>query len=152
MRFTEQTRYAIRVLVACAERYPGSVRAADLAVETGITEFNIFKLFKTITRAGFVETIRGRSGGVRLAVPPSALSLGQVVRALEPRFQACGPAALMREPGERIDALIEERLGLGVRAALGVLDGISIGSVAEQKQTLDARDTMARGASDAGAV
>lgn len=129
MRFTEQTRYAVRVLVACARRYPLSVRVSDVAVETGITEFNIFKLLKTVTRAGLVETVRGRAGGIRLARAPDEVSLGHVVRALEPRFQACGPASLMAVPNAEIATLetrIEEAIGRGVGASLKVYDSISI--------------------------
>ena len=87
MRLTEQSRYALRVLAHCAERHPALAKVATIAAVTGITEQNIFKLIKTLTKAGFVETIRGPHGGVRLAMAPKAIRVGQVIRAIEPRFQ-----------------------------------------------------------------
>src|ERR671936_2802921 len=91
MRLTEQSRYALRVLAHCGERHPALAKVATIATVTGITEQNIFKLIKVLTKAGFVETIRGPHGGVRLAMPPKAIRVGQVIRAIEPRFKACGP-------------------------------------------------------------
>ena len=81
MRLTEQSRYALRVLAHCAERHPALAKVAAIAAVTGITEQNIFKLIKTLTKAGFVETIRGPHGGVRLAMAPKAIRVGQVIRA-----------------------------------------------------------------------
>src|SRR2546421_7724552 len=91
MRLTEQSRYALRVLAHCAERHPALAKVATIAAVTGITEQNIFKLIKTLTKAGLVQTIRGPHGGVRLAMAPGAIRVGQVIRATEPRFKACGP-------------------------------------------------------------
>lgn len=129
MRITEQTRYALRVLAACAQRYPNRIKVSDLSRETGITEFNIFKLMKTIARNGLVETTRGNVGGVRLALPPEQISIGRVVRMLEPRFQTCGPAELFQNEGDEagaIDASIRSALGSGIHAFLRELDGRSI--------------------------
>ncbi len=86
MRLTEQSRYSLRVLAHCAERHPALVKVAAIATATGITEQNIFKLIKVLTKGGFVETIRRPQGGVRLAMAPSAIRVGQVIRAIEPRF------------------------------------------------------------------
>ncbi len=95
MRLTEQSRYALRVLAHCAERHPALAKVATIAAITGITEQNIFKLIKVLAKAGFVETIRGPHGGVRLAMAPKAIRVGQVIRAIEPRFKACGPLGQM---------------------------------------------------------
>src|ERR1044072_2991469 len=101
MRLTEQSRYALRVLAHCAERHPALAKVAAIAAITGITEQNIFKLIKVLAKAGFVETIRGPHGGVRLAMAPKTIRVGQVIRAIEPRLKACGPRDRMMsaEPG-----------------------------------------------------
>jgi hypothetical protein len=51
MRLTEQSRYALRVLAHCAERHPSLAKVATIAAVTGITEQNIFKLIKVLTKA-----------------------------------------------------------------------------------------------------
>ena len=115
MRLTEQSRYALRVLAHCAERHPALAKVATIAAVTGITEQNIFKLIKTLTKAGFVETIRGPHGGVRLAMAPHAIRVGQVIRAIEPRFRACGP--------------LDRTIGRGIAAFMETLDQTSIAAL-----------------------
>ena len=128
MRLTEQSRYALRVLAHCAERHPALAKVATIAAVTGITEQNIFKLIKTLAKAGFVETNRGPHGGVRLAKPPSAIRVGQVIRAIEPRFRACGPmdAMLSEEPVSAVERELDRTIGLGIAAFMETLDKTSI--------------------------
>src|SRR2546430_16621523 len=91
MRLTEEGRYALRVLADCAGGHPVLAKVATIAKVTGITEQNIFKLIKTLTKAGLVQTIRGPHGGGRLAMAPGAVRVRPGIRAIEPRFQACRP-------------------------------------------------------------
>jgi len=128
MRLTEQSRYALRVLAHCAERHPALAKVATIAAVTGITEQNIFKLIKTLAKTGFVVTNRGPHGGVRLAKPPSAIRVGQVIRAIEPRFKACGPidAMLSDAPVSAVERELDRTIGLGIAAFMETLDKTSI--------------------------
>jgi Rrf2 family protein len=128
MRLTEQSRYAVRVLAHCAARHPALAKVAAIAAETGITEQNIFKLIKTLAKAGFVETNRGPHGGVRLAKAPNAIRVGQVIRAIEPRFKACGPmdAMLSEEPVSAVERELDRTIGRGIAAFMEALDETSI--------------------------
>ena len=63
MRLTEQSRYALRVLAHCAVQHPALAKVATIAAVTGITEQNIFKLIKTLTKAGLVKPFVGHGGG-----------------------------------------------------------------------------------------
>jgi Rrf2 family protein len=128
MRLTEQSRYALRVLAHCAERHPALAKVATIAADTGITEQNIFKLIKTLAKAGFVVTNRGPHGGVRLAKPPNAIRVGQVIRAIEPRFRACGPmdAMLSEEPVSAVERELDRTIGCGIAAFMETLDKTSI--------------------------
>lgn len=137
MRLTEQTRYALSVLATLAAHHPRRLRAAELSEATGITAFNIFKLMKTVTKAGFVRSTRGRGGGLALAIAPEALSVGRVVRALEPRFRTCGPAELMARPDGAsfpVDLAVDEALGRGFGAFLDMLDTVTIDALALNAQ------------------
>ena len=131
MRLTEQSRYALRVLAHCAERHPALAKVATIADVTGITEQNIFKLIKTLTKAGLVQTIRGPHGGVRLAKAPGAIRVGQVIRAIEPRFKACGPLdqMLSEEPVGAIDRELDRTIGRGIAAFMETLDRTSIAAL-----------------------
>ena len=131
MRLTEQTRYALHVLAYCAARHPALAKVAAIAAGTGITEQNIFKLIKTLTKAGLVETIRGPHGGVRLAMAPKAIRVGQVIRAIEPRFKACGPLDLILsdQPVSAVERELDRTIGRGIAAFMETLDQTSIAAL-----------------------
>jgi Rrf2 family protein len=131
MRLTEQSRYALRVLAHCGAQHPALVKVADIALATGITEQNIFKLIKTLTKARLVETIRGPHGGVRLATPPGAIRVGQVIRAVEPRFKECGPLELIMSeaPVSDIERELDRAIGRGIAAFMEALDQTSIAAL-----------------------
>jgi Rrf2 family protein len=131
MRLTEQTRYALHVLAFCAAQHPTLAKVAAIAVGTGITEQNIFKLIKTLTKAGLVQTIRGPHGGVRLAVAPSAIRVGQVIRAIEPRFKACGPLdqIMSDAPVSAVERELDRTIGRGIAAFMETLDKTSIAAL-----------------------
>ena len=108
-----------------------SPRSPTIAAVTGITEQNIFKLIKTLTKAGLVETIRGPHGGVRLAMAPSAIRVGQVIRAIEPRFKACGPLdqIMSDEPVSAVERELDRTIGRGIAAFMETLDKTSIAAL-----------------------
>lgn len=139
MRLTEQTRYALRVLAVMAARHPDLVRVSELSVATGITEFNIFKLMKVVTKTGFVRSIRGRNGGLRLAAAPETLSVGRLVRVLEPRFQVCGPATAIKDPVAAIDGRVDQVIGRGIGAFLAALDEVSVADLTVERPQLNER-------------
>ena len=140
MRLTEQTRYALHVLAYCAAQHPTLAKVAAIAVGTGITEQNIFKLIKVLTKAGLVETVRGPHGGVRLAMAPSAIRVGQVIRAIEPRFKACGPLdQIMSEaPVSAVERELDRTIGGGIAAFMETLDKTSIAALVAKTRAANA--------------
>jgi Rrf2 family transcriptional regulator, nitric oxide-sensitive transcriptional repressor len=88
MRLTDWTDYTLRVLMYCgvqgAERL---VTIAEIAENYGISRHHLTKIVNELARQGLLDTVRGRSGGVRLARPASQIRLGAVVRASEPDFR-----------------------------------------------------------------
>lgn len=132
MRLTEQTRYALRVLACCADAYPDIVSVKTVAAKTGLTEFTVFKLLKTATSAGFIKSVRGRNGGIRLAVEPERLSIGAVVRAYELRFQECRPARelLPAQAGpQSVDRTLNAMIGKGFAAFFDATDNMTIADI-----------------------
>jgi Rrf2 family protein len=131
MRLTEQSRYALRVLAYCAERQPALSKVAEISQATGITEQNIFKLVKVLTKSGFVATIRGPHGGVRLARPAETIQVGQVIRAIEPRFKDCGPLGLILSdtPVSAVERELDAAIGRGIAAFMATLDQTSIAAL-----------------------
>ena len=83
MRLTKSTSHAIRILLDCATADDQLVKVAVLSERLDITQQNIFKIVNMLAKAGLLEAVRGRNGGVKLARPASEIRIGDVVRASE---------------------------------------------------------------------
>jgi Rrf2 family protein len=83
MRLTKSTSHAIRILLECAGADDRLVKVAVLSERLDITQQNIFKIVNLLAKAGLLEAVRGRNGGVKLARPAGEIRIGDVVRASE---------------------------------------------------------------------
>ncbi|MCL7999784.1 iron-responsive transcriptional regulator RirA [Brucella pseudogrignonensis] len=86
MRLTKQSNYAVRLLMYCATNEGQISRVSEIARVYGISDLFLFKILQPLVQAGLVETIRGRSGGIRLAKSSDEITLFQVVRITEENF------------------------------------------------------------------
>ena len=89
MRLSSMADYAV-VTMAAAARHCGSARvsAGQLAEETGLPAPTVQKLVSRLTSAGLLRSSRGVGGGLKLARPAAAITLADIVEAVE------GPIAL----------------------------------------------------------
>lgn len=86
MRLTTLTDYALRLLMYLAQRPERLCTIAEVASSYGVSEAHMMKVTHQLGRAGWIETVRGKGGGMRLAHAPQDISLGEVVRSIEPDF------------------------------------------------------------------
>ncbi len=86
MRLTKQTNYAIRMLMYCAANEGHLSRIPEIAKSYGVSELFLFKILQPLSKAGFIETVRGRNGGVRLGKPATDINLYEVVKVTEDSF------------------------------------------------------------------
>jgi Rrf2 family nitric oxide-sensitive transcriptional repressor len=86
MRLTMFTDYALRTLMLAASKGDRHVTIEEAASFYGISAPHLRKVVRSLTRGGFLEARRGRSGGFRLADPPHEINLGRVIRATEADF------------------------------------------------------------------
>jgi Rrf2 family protein len=98
MEITRQADYAVRIVLDLAERKHGGVeRSDDVARRQVVPRAYFTKVVQALVRAGYVRTLRGARGGIQLAKDPEAITLRQVIEAVE------GPIYLNRclsHPGE----------------------------------------------------
>ena len=89
MRLSSMADYAV-VTMSAAARHCGSARvsAAELAAETGLPVPTVQRVVSFLTAAGLLRAVRGVGGGLKLARPAAAISLADIVEAVE------GPIAL----------------------------------------------------------
>lgn len=90
MRLTVYTDYTLRVMMYLAVSYPRGevVTIVEIARAYGISRSHLMKIVNELSQNGFVDAVRGRSGGVRLARPPGDISVGALVRMAEKDFAA----------------------------------------------------------------
>lgn len=127
MRLTFHTDYALRLLMLLAMEPHCRHTIAEVARRYGISRNHLMKVTQTLAQAGFVDSLRGRGGGLHLGRLPASINLGAVVRATEDSFAlvecfeqessrcVVAPACGLRGP-------LEEAL----RAFLAVLDRYSL--------------------------
>lgn len=104
MRLSSLADYAVVMMSATARHCGGAGRlnATAIAEETGLPLPTVQKLVSRLSAAGLVESARGSGGGFRLSRPPAAISLAEIVEAIE------GPIALTTcVDAERDDCVVE---------------------------------------------
>lgn len=83
MQLTQYTDYGLRTLIALALA-PGELQTVTgIARAYGISRNHLVKVVARLAERGYVETLRGKGGGVRLARAPSEIRIGAVVRDME---------------------------------------------------------------------
>lgn len=118
MRLRKTTSYSVRILMECAAADGKLVTARDLAGRLDLTQLNIFKIIQMLSSAGFVEAVRGRHGGFKLARPAKEIRIGELVRtteATEIALEAIEEGVAKSRP---LNALFDEAL----EAFIAVLD------------------------------
>ena len=83
MRLTTRTNIAMRARMYCAVHADRTVRTSEVATSCNASENHLGQVINALARAGYVTTVRGRGGGLRLAQDPQGISVGRVVRDLE---------------------------------------------------------------------
>jgi Rrf2 family nitric oxide-sensitive transcriptional repressor len=86
MRLTDYTDYSLRTLMYLGIHRDRLVTIQDIADAYSISKSHLMKVVHQLGLAGLVETIRGRSGGLRLGKEPEDINIGDVVRRTEPDF------------------------------------------------------------------
>jgi Rrf2 family nitric oxide-sensitive transcriptional repressor len=83
MRLKSYTDYCLRVLIFVAARPDQRATIAEIARSYGISENHLVKVVHFLGKAGFLENVRGRGGGLQLALAASKINVGTVVRSAE---------------------------------------------------------------------
>jgi Rrf2 family nitric oxide-sensitive transcriptional repressor len=83
MQLTRYSDFSLRVLIYLAVETERLATIEEIARAYGISKAHLMKVVHQLGLCGFVETVRGRGGGLRLARPAQEIPLGAVVRATE---------------------------------------------------------------------
>jgi FeS assembly SUF system regulator len=134
LRISKLTDYGVVLGTRLAQAPAAEIHAvSDLARETGIPEPTVRKVLKQLGRVGVVLSQRGARGGYRLARPAAAISVREIITALE------GPIAVTECASDETQGACEYEGRCDVQgnwqrinaAVQGALDGISLADMAE---------------------
>ncbi|PRY03517.1 MULTISPECIES: Rrf2 family transcriptional regulator [unclassified Paraburkholderia] len=135
MRLTDYTDYSLRVLLYLAVRGEGLSTIQDISDAYGISKNHLMKVVQQLGELGWVETVRGRNGGLRLAEQTNALTVGEIVRATESDFALVGCFPDQRGESRGCVITAQCRLRGALEAArnafLAELDRHTIGEMAQ---------------------
>ncbi|GLU34660.1 Rrf2 family transcriptional regulator [Trinickia caryophylli] len=90
MRLTDYTDYALRVMLYLAVRRDGLSTIQEISDAYGISKNHLMKVVQQLGELGWIDTVRGRHGGLRLNERSLNLTIGEVVRATETDFALVG--------------------------------------------------------------
>lgn len=132
MRLTSYTNYALRTLMFAALAAPDLVRVQDVAEAYGISRAHLVKCVHHLGQWGYLENVRGRGGGFRLARPAETISVGEIVRRTEEGF-----AERPEEPAATVgDRRLAATFDLAQAAFLAVLDRRTIRDIVANEDEL----------------
>ncbi|WP_416897114.1 MAG: RrF2 family transcriptional regulator [Minwuia sp.] len=91
MRLTMYTDYALRMLIQLGLQPDNRlVTIGEIATSFGISKNHLTKVAQQLSVGGYVEAVRGNGGGLRLAMSPAEINVGDVVRMTEKDFSLVG--------------------------------------------------------------
>ena len=133
MRLTSWTDYTLRVLMYCAANLarPQPVTITEIAESHGISRSHLTKIVQELAARGWLETTRGRGGGMRLMLPAKDICLGDIVRATETDFdmvECFDPAAnqCRMSPYCKLKTVLHQ----ATQSYLAVLDAVTLADLA----------------------
>ena len=136
MRLTLHTDYALRVLIHVAIADGKLITISDIAESFDISKQHLMKVVNDLSKKGYLDTVRGRGGGIRLRRPPSDINIGQVVRETEDRLDVIGCLGQRGYcPIERV-CVLRNALRDATQAFLAVLGTYTLADLIKPKKAL----------------
>lgn len=134
MHITRYTDYALRVLIYLGTKGDELSTIKEIANRFQISKNHLMRVVHDLQLKGYVETIRGKNGGLRLRLRPEDVNIGRVVRDMEPNLTLAecfgtGNACLITPACE-----LKHVLYRALQAFLGVLDDCTLSDLLAQQR------------------
>ena len=137
MRLTTRTNLAMRVLMFCAVNSGRLVRKVEIAQSCNASENHLAQVINLLSTHGFIHTVRGRAGGLKLAHSPEKISVGKVMRVFERDLPVTECFDRQTNTCPLIDACVfRDALRQALNAFYGVLDDYTLASLTHDNVAL----------------
>lgn len=147
MRLSQRADYAAHAMVEIARAYGESpVHATEIAQRQGIPEPYLEQLLLALRRASLVRSYRGPGGGYTLTRPPAAITLAEIVAALEGPFvppeEGLHDTATSGE--DLLTCPIRDAWHLATATMRRILDGMTLEVLVERQREIERKSALAR--------
>jgi len=137
VKLTSYSDYALRVLIYLSVQDDRLATIKEISEQYEISKNHLTKLVHDLAQQGFVETVRGKNGGLRIGRDPATITVGSVVRAMEKDLTVVE----CFDPGNQECKILKACILAGaLKKALGafleVLDGYTIQDLVKPKDSL----------------
>ncbi|MBV8736884.1 MAG: Rrf2 family transcriptional regulator [Alphaproteobacteria bacterium] len=138
MRLTLWTDYALRTLMYVGVNDGRLATIAEISAAFGVSKAHLMKVVNKLARLGYLETVRGKNGGIKLGRPPAAIGVGAVVRDTEEELAVMG--CLSDSSFCPLDGccVLKHALGEASLAFLRVLDRYTLADLLAPREALAA--------------
>jgi len=138
MRLSSYSDYALRILIYLAVQPDKLPTIAEIAERYDISKNHLMKVAHQLGVGGYIETVRGRGGGLRLGKQPDAIRLGDVVRFTEQDLAIVECMGMENECLLTPACALKGVLGEALQAFLAVLDDYTLADIIRQKRSITA--------------
>jgi Rrf2 family nitric oxide-sensitive transcriptional repressor len=137
MKLTHYSDYSLRVLIYLGVRNDRLVTISEIAESYDISRNHVVKVVHHLGRLGYVDTLRGKHGGMRLAQNPEHINVGKLVRETEASLQIVecfgDDNACVLSPVCVLKSVLNEALG----AFLATLDNYTLKDLIKPAPQID---------------
>lgn len=135
MQLTQYTDFGLRTLIALGLNPGNQLTVTRISQAYGISRHHLVKVVARLAELGYVDTLRGKGGGVRLALDPGQIRIGAVVRSMEAELGVVecleeGGGRCVIAPACRLKGVLRE----ATREFLDSLDQYTLADVLRQRQ------------------
>lgn len=130
MKLKSYTDYALRVLMHLAARPDRLASISEIARTYRISHNHLMKVVHDLRKEGFLEAVRGRTGGVRLKRSAERIGVGEVVRHTEGTFDLVDCGSCVIAPACALTEALHEARG----AFMAVLDRYTLADLVADRQ------------------
>lgn len=136
MRLTSYTDFGLRALLYLATLPATELSSvAKVSALYGVSRNHMVKVINQLVKLGYVQSQRGKHGGIWLAVPAQSINVGQVIRALESNLDGidCDSPACHIQPICQLKKALREAMA----AFLAVMDGYTLADLLVNRVQLE---------------
>ena len=132
MRLTRYTDYSLRVLIHLALHDERLCSIGEISRTYDLSHNHLMKVVNALAHEGFIETVRGRAGGMRLARSADLITVGEVVRKTEEGFQLADCSGCALAPACGLTGVLAQ----GMQAMMTVFESFTIADLLSDRATM----------------